>query len=666
MIGKGKNVLKGILLNAVLIGFFISFESCNDGEENLKILVSSISIKGDFIEDGGTSQLTADVFPEDATNKVVEWSVSNEDIATIDQNGLLTGVSDGIVTVKASATDGSGVIATKSIGVSGFNPSEILVESISIIGDDISDGEPQQLSAEVLPANADNKEVVWAVSDPEIATIDQSGLLQPVKSGTVDVTATAVDGSGVKATRTFNVQILVKTISVIGTDITDGKTQQLSVEVLPENATNKTVTWSVSDTDIASIDQSGLLAPGKNGTVEVMATANDGSGVFGTLTINISGVADVGDGTIVNTEEDIISALASATAGDFIYVRSGNYSFSSSIRMSANGQEGNMISFLVYPGDERPVFDFSSMSENSSNRAVILSGDYWHIKGIEIYKAGDNGMHISGSNNLIEYCAFYENADSGLQIGNGGANNTVLNCDSYFNADSSLENADGFAAKLDCGTGNKFIGCRAWNNLDDGWDGYLRGTDNITTTYVNCWAFRNGYLKDGSLGVGDGNGFKTGGSDDKALKHNAIYTNCIAAGNSVDGFDHNSNRGSITIYNSSAHVNGSNINFGSTNAAANLEIKNTLSFGGNSSDKFEADLKDISNNSWQDGLGASSDDFVSINIDLLLSPRNEDGSLPDIDYLYLKSNSDLIDKGIDVGLPYNGTAPDLGAFEYGN
>ena len=53
-------------------------------------------------------------------------------------------------------------------------------------------------------------------------------------------------------------------------------------------------------------------------------------------------------------------------------------------------------------------------------------------------------------------------------------------------------------------------------------------------------------------------------------------------------------------------------------------------------------------------------------MDLLLAQRNEDGSLPNIDYLYLKSTSDLIDKGIDVGLPFNGSAPDIGAFEFGN
>ena len=89
-----------------------------------------------------------------------------------------------------------------------------------------------------------------------------------------------------------------------------------------------------------------------------------------------------------------------------------------------------------------------------------------------------------------------------------------------------------------------------------------------------------------------------------------------------------------------------------------------MSFGGVNSDKYEATITAITNNSWQDGLTASSDDFVSINVDLLLSPRKADGSLPDIDYLFLKSGSDLIDKGIDVGLPFNGSAPDLGAFEF--
>ncbi|XXX64137.1 hypothetical protein WME82_37540 [Sorangium sp. So ce128] len=270
-------------------------------------------------------------------------------------------------------------------------------------------------------------------------------------------------------------------------------------------------------------------------------------------------------------------------------------------------------------------------------------------------------MFVSGSHNVIEYSTFVECADTGLQLGGGAADNLVLNCDSYFNADSSLENADGFAAKLDVGTGNKFVGCRAWNNLDDGWDGYLRPANNVTTTYDDCWAIDNGKLKNGSAGAGDGNGFKSGGSDGKDLSHNAIYTRCIAAGNVNDGFDHNSNRGSVTILNSAAHANGSNINFSTSNTAASLTIRNTISLGTNGS--LSATTTSITNNSWQGGLSATSGDFVSVDTSLLKGPRKADGSLPDVDYLKLVPGSDLRDAGVDVGVEYNGSAPDLGPFE---
>ena len=369
-------------------------------------------------------------------------------------------------------------------------------------------------------------------------------------------------------------------------------------------------------------------------------------------------------GTIVSTAEEFSNAIGTAIYGDVIYVRGGDYVFDSTITLSGSGIYGNPISIIAYPDDTtRPKFDFSSMAENSSNKGIQLNGSYWYIKGIDIYKAGDNGMFIEGNNNLIEFCTFSENSDTGLQIGSGGSNNTILNCDSYYNADSTLENADGFACKLDAGSGNKFIGCRAWQNLDDGWDGYLRGNDNITTTYENCWAFKNGILKDGSSGAGDGNGFKTGGSDNKDLKHNAIYKNCIAAGNTHDGFDHNSNRGDVTIYNCSAYSNGANIGFGSTNIANSLTIKNTISLSGNSSDGYNAATTDITNNSWQNGLVADASDFVSLNIDLLSSSRNADGSLPNIDFMKLVDGSDLIDAGVNVGLDFNGSAPDIGAFE---
>jgi hypothetical protein len=102
---------------------------------------------------------------------------------------------------------------------------------------------------------------------------------------------------------------------------------------------------------------------------------------------------------------------------------------------------------------------------------------------------------------------------------------------------------------MDVGSSNSFYGCRSWLNVDDGWVGYLRGTDNVSTTLENCWTWQNGYFKDGTdAGANaNGNGFKMGGSDDKLLKHNFTLKNCMAFDNKAKGFDQNNNKGSMIM-----------------------------------------------------------------------------------------------------------------------
>ncbi len=367
----------------------------------------------------------------------------------------------------------------------------------------------------------------------------------------------------------------------------------------------------------------------------------------------------------VKNVDELSSAIDNAKPGDTIYVKSGTYTFKTRTTIRNSGTPGEKIYFTAHPENkERPLFDFSALAEKSSNQGFRLKANYWHIQGFDFYNAGDNGLLIeNGHHNIIEFCTFSECSDTGLQLDSGSSYNVILNCDSFYNADESMENADGFAVKMDTGTGNKFIGCRAWQNLDDGWDGYLRGTDSISTTYENCWAFKNGLKKDGTPSGGDGNGFKTGGSDDKTLRHNATYTRCIAAGNVEEGFDHNSNRGVVTLYNCSAHKNKTNFGFGSKNQVSRLTIKNSLTTG--KPEKINADIIDASHNSWQiTGVSATEADFKSLDLSQLSAPRQPDGSLPDITYLHLKKGSDLINKGTDVGIPFNGPAPDLGAFEF--
>ena len=167
--------------------------------------VTDIAITGDKrVTVGKTLQLTAVVAPEYATDPTVTWSiVSGEEFASIDQNGVLTAIAVGKVTVQASANDGSGVKATHKVEVT-----PVLVNKITISGEKtVQTGQTLQLSASVKPENAADKGVSWSISKGEkYATIDENGVLTALKAGSVTVKATARDGSGVSATFKITVE----------------------------------------------------------------------------------------------------------------------------------------------------------------------------------------------------------------------------------------------------------------------------------------------------------------------------------------------------------------------------------------------------------------------------------------------------------------------------
>jgi hypothetical protein len=356
-------------------------------------------------------------------------------------------------------------------------------------------------------------------------------------------------------------------------------------------------------------------------------------------------------------------ALTKVAAGDTIWMREGTYFHSVTITISKSGTASNKYYLKAMPG-EKPVLDFSGTA--SGKRGISLTGSYWVIKGITFTLAGDNGMIISGGAfNLIENCAFVENEDTGLQLGAGAHDNRIINCDSYYNADPpDFGDADGFSPKMDVGSNNYFYGCRAWLNCDDGWDGYLRGADKVTTILENCWTWRNGYFKDGTDAGpnANGNGFKMGGSDDKTLQHNFLVKNCLAFENKAKGFDQNNNKGSMTIYNGTGLRNkGNDFSIPSPLAAGQTAtVKNCLLADGKIS---LGSFVIQESNSWNGSFTVNAEDFLSLNTIGVDGPRKADGSLPDLSFVHLAAGSDLINTGVDVGLPYKGTKPDLGCFE---
>lgn len=177
----------------------------------------------------------------------------------------------------------------------GFISNVISVNEITLGGfETLKIGSTMKMNADVLPLNATNNAVEYTVDDEAIASIDpKTGVLTGVALGDVTVTATAVDGSGVSGQKVVtinNEDVVANSITVNGVaSITGaGQQEQYSVVVLPENTTDKTVIYSVSDESVATIDaNTGLLTTVSSGEVVITATAQDGSGVTGQTTVNV-------------------------------------------------------------------------------------------------------------------------------------------------------------------------------------------------------------------------------------------------------------------------------------------------------------------------------------------------------------------------------------------
>jgi hypothetical protein len=389
--------------------------------------------------------------------------------------------------------------------------------------------------------------------------------------------------------------------------------------------------------------------------------------------------SDSNPGTLDEPFQTIDKAVSLITAGTIIYLCGGTYTVSAEIDLLSSGTDGNPICIEAY-NDEKPVLDFSS--EKTGEQGIVISGDYWYIAGLEIEHAGHHGMHISGSHNKIENVSSHDNRDSGFFVGLGKTDsndgskasyNSFIDCDSYLNVDIGGStgdggNADGFSCKLNPGEGNHFYGCRSWENSDDGWDCY---ESNYPITIEDCYTWHNGdpasFGYTGDTWAGNGNGFKAGGDSDNGAH---VLIDCVAfdmnygkSGNHHKAFDENGNLSGVTLYNCLAFDSETGFSFNTTpDDGTHHMLANCVAFGC-STDELLAKDSVQENNGWNLGLLVDTSDFVTLDVDTIESPRNADGTLVDDGFAKPTATSLLVDAGIDVGLPYSGKAPDLGAVE---
>ncbi len=386
----------------------------------------------------------------------------------------------------------------------------------------------------------------------------------------------------------------------------------------------------------------------------------------------------------------ITRAQTAAETGDTVYLRGGNYTLTNDqiSRTERNYAYVNYLSkggikYLAYEG-ETPVFDFSKVRPGGVRIcAFLIAGGNITLQGFEITgvqvtiptaHTQSECIRVESSHNVFRQLKMHDGMGIGLYMIKNAGDNLVENCDAYNNCgldQGSIGNIDGFGCHVGKGaTGNVFRGCRSWNNSDDGYD-CIHCAEPVT--FDHCWAMDSGWQG------GDGNGFKisgwagtpVGNLPNPIPRHTVTF--CLSVHNKAHGFYANHQPGgAANWYNNTAYTN--HINFDmlertSDNAkdipGVNEVLHNNLGYkavGEEVHDLNETGAK-VSHNSWTMNVTVKDSDFVSLDPKSLTGPRQADGSLPKVTFMHLAPGSDLIDQGLDVGLPYKGKAPDLGCFE---
>lgn len=411
---------------------------------------------------------------------------------------------------------------------------------------------------------------------------------------------------------------------------------------------------------------------------------------------------------------------------DTVYVKT--YNISAGIHLTASGEsDDKRIHYLAYPG-ERPIFDGTNLLVGGGydhydgtiesveyTSPIVIEAKYLHLKGLEVRGVpmkhnSNSGIFILYSKHIfLEQIDSHHNSGSGFFVNDGradGGGHYFLNCDAHDNYDpygrqGDGENADGFGVHYqESGDTTRFYGCRAWWNSDDGFD-FIN--QEFPVVVENSYAMGNGYSDYGTKTPpsGNGYGFKMGESKTGKGRHAIKY--CVAWKNTASGFYANYTSVGSKWFNNTSYNNGDrSFNMASTTYDSegretapvavltgdnvhvlknNIAYPNTLSqigecsVGANLEQTVECAAGE--NNTWNLNLDLTESDFLSVDdpsmtitgedlsmIAGALGPRKADGSLPDVAFLKLKAGSRAIDKGVDVGMPFAGKAPDLGAYEY--
>lgn len=280
--------------------------TANDGSGVSSSCVVTVAqwVRGIFLDntsislaEGETTTLAVSgITPDNAVDKTYTWSSSDESVATVDQNGIVTAISKGETSIMATANDGSGVSGSCSVTVIRM-VSAIELNKTSLTLNRGSSNVTKKITATVTPSDADNTTITWDSSNPTVATVSSSGVVTGSSRGTTTITVTANDGSGVSATCEVEVKQYVTGITLDKSSLLliVGENSTVNVtSVLPDNANDKTYTWSSSDDSVATVDSNGNVTAKLKGSATITSTANDGSGISADCSVTVRNPAPAG------------------------------------------------------------------------------------------------------------------------------------------------------------------------------------------------------------------------------------------------------------------------------------------------------------------------------------------------------------------------------------
>lgn len=233
---------------------------------------------------GGSGKIRYSVLPGNATNTNVTFKSLNEKVATVDANGVVTGVSEGNADIVITTEEG-GFEAKCTVRVDGID-----ARGIERVGDKtvtMGLNQTRQLQVKITPSDTTNKNVQWTSSNNSVATVDSNGVVTSKNSGSTIITATT--HNGLKTEFFIEVETPVTNITLNSNEINlnPGGTFKLDATVNPSNASNKNIKWISANESIATVDQSGNVAADVAGTTYISAVSADGK-VVATCTVNVS------------------------------------------------------------------------------------------------------------------------------------------------------------------------------------------------------------------------------------------------------------------------------------------------------------------------------------------------------------------------------------------